>query len=111
MPDDGWSEPWPRRDTDEHGAWDQFVASLDAAELERERMRVLGDLSAERWGSRQHHENVHAHEYMAEQLRRDREAIAAAVRRDGLTPDLAALRVVAHRRENQHDTHTNGTAA
>jgi len=74
MPDEGWSEPWPRREVDDLGAWQQFVDQLDPAELERERMRVLGDLQAERFGSRQHHETMHAHDYVAEQARQDRRA-------------------------------------
>lgn len=46
-------------------AWDNFVASLDVEELRREQAPLGGDLDAERFGSRQHHEMVHAHEYIA----------------------------------------------
>lgn len=46
-------------------AWDNFVASLNIEELRREQAPVGGDLDAERFGSRQHHEMVHAHEYIA----------------------------------------------
>lgn len=46
-------------------AWDAFVASLDVDTLRREQAAVHGDLNAERFGSREHHEMVHAHEYIA----------------------------------------------
>lgn len=46
-------------------AWDVFVASLDVEELRREQGPVGVDLDAERFGSRQHHEMVHAHEFIA----------------------------------------------
>lgn len=45
-------------------AWENFVASLDVEELRREQATVHGDLDAERFGSRQHHEMVHAHDYI-----------------------------------------------
>lgn len=46
-------------------AWDNFVASLDVEHLRREQAPMGGDLEAERFGSREHHEMVHAHEYIA----------------------------------------------
>ena len=52
-------------DTD---AWTNFVAQLDPAALERERMVVHGDLDAERPGSRQDHEMRFAHEYVRFQV-------------------------------------------
>lgn len=45
-------------------AWANFVAQLDPAALERERMRVHGDLDAERPGGRQDHEMRFAHKYV-----------------------------------------------
>jgi hypothetical protein len=42
-------------------AWDNFIASLDVAELERERMRVLGSLDKERPGSWEHHHAMERH--------------------------------------------------
>lgn len=48
-------------------AWSNFIASIDPVALERERMRVHGDLMAERFGSRQHWEMVHAHEWLSAQ--------------------------------------------
>jgi hypothetical protein len=45
-------------------AWANFIASLDSATLEAERMRVHGDLDAERPGSRQDHETRFAHDYV-----------------------------------------------
>lgn len=45
-------------------AWANFIAQLDPAALERERMRVHGDLDAERPGSRQDHEMRFAHDYV-----------------------------------------------
>ena len=42
-------------------AWDNFIASLDVAELERERMRVLGSLNKERPGSWEHHHAMERH--------------------------------------------------
>ncbi|UFU14607.1 hypothetical protein LQK89_02595 [Curtobacterium sp. C1] len=58
---------------DEHDvAWANFVASLDPVALQRELARP-GDLNAERFGSREHHEMVQAHDW----LKRDRAATAA----------------------------------
>lgn len=45
-------------------AWANFIAQLDPAALEAERMRVHGDLDVERPGSRQDHEMRFAHEYV-----------------------------------------------
>lgn len=45
-------------------AWANFIAQLDPEALERERMRVHGDLDAERPGSRQDHEIRFAHDYV-----------------------------------------------
>ena len=42
-------------------AWDNFIASLDVAQLERERMRVLGSLDKERPGSWEHHHAMERH--------------------------------------------------
>jgi len=63
MTAEGWSEPWPRREGSE-GGWANFVAQVDLAAVEAERMRVLGDLDAERPGSRQDHEMRFAHDYV-----------------------------------------------
>lgn len=49
-------------------AWTNFVASLEPAGLERERMRVHGNLDAERPGSRQDHEMRFAHDYIRFQV-------------------------------------------
>ena len=51
-------------------AWDNFIAAIDVAELERERMRVLGSLVKERPGSRQHHETMWAHGLRRSEFRR-----------------------------------------
>jgi hypothetical protein len=59
-------------------AWDNFVAQLDVADLERERMRA-GDLRAERFGSREHHEAVWAHEVRRGESHRVRAAVVAPV--------------------------------
>ncbi|WIA95821.1 hypothetical protein [Curtobacterium sp. MCBA15_004] len=45
-------------------AWDNFIASLDPAAVEAERMRVHGDLDQERPGSRADHEMKFAHDYV-----------------------------------------------
>lgn len=45
-------------------AWANFIAQLDPAAVEAERYRVLGDLDAERPGSRQDHEVRFAHDYV-----------------------------------------------
>lgn len=45
--------------------WENFVASLDPAAVEAERMRVHGDLNDERPGSRADHEMRRAHDYLA----------------------------------------------
>lgn len=42
-------------------AWDNFIAALDVAQLERERMRVLGSLNRERPGSWEHHHAMERH--------------------------------------------------
>ena len=47
-------------------AWANFIAQLDPAALERERMAVHGDLDSERPGSRQDHEMRFAHDYVRE---------------------------------------------
>lgn len=49
-------------------AWSNFIASINPAQLQRERMRVHGDLEHERPGSRWDHETRHAHEYVRYQL-------------------------------------------
>lgn len=59
---EGWSEPWPRRRGSDDG-WVNFIASIDPAQLERELMRVHGNLDAERPGSREDHEMRFAHDY------------------------------------------------
>jgi hypothetical protein len=51
-------------------AWDNFIASVDVAQLERERMRVLGSLTTERPGSRQEHEVMHGHNKRRLEFRR-----------------------------------------
>jgi hypothetical protein len=51
-------------------AWDNFIASLDVAELERERMRVLGSLNKERPGSREDHEAMARHKWRRSEFRR-----------------------------------------
>lgn len=56
-------------------AWEVFVASLNPVELEGERMRA-GDLQAERFGSREHHEALWLHEVRRLESRR---ALAARV--------------------------------
>ena len=43
-------------------AWEAFAASLNVAELERERMRVGSDLAKERPGSRRHLDVMAAHD-------------------------------------------------
>jgi hypothetical protein len=48
-------------------AWANFIAQLDPTSLERERMRVHGDLDAERPGGRQDHEMRFAHDYLRDQ--------------------------------------------
>lgn len=48
-------------------AWANFIASIDPAALEAERMRVISDLENERPGSRQDHEMRHAHDWLKEQ--------------------------------------------
>lgn len=53
-------------------AWSNFIASINPAVLESERMRVHGDLDHERPGSRQDHEMRHAHEW----LKRERIRVA-----------------------------------
>lgn len=50
-------------------AWDVFTRSIDKTELEKERMRV-GDLQAERFGSREHHEAMWLHETRRVESRR-----------------------------------------
>lgn len=69
-------------DTD---AWSNFVAQLDPAALERERMAVHGDLDAERPGSRQDHEMRFAHEYVRRdfwaRMRGEVQSRSAAVQR------------------------------
>lgn len=50
-------------------AWDVFTRSIDKAELEKERMRA-GDLQAERFGSREHHEAMWLHEVARVESRR-----------------------------------------
>lgn len=52
-------------------AWANFIASIDPVALERERMRVHGNLEHERPGSRQDHEMRHAHEWLKSQRIRD----------------------------------------
>jgi len=59
-------------------AWDNFVAQLDVADLERERMRA-GDLRAERFGSREHHEVLWLHEVRRGESLRARAAVVAPV--------------------------------
>jgi hypothetical protein len=44
-------------------AWSNFIASINPADLESERMRVHSDLDHERPGSRWDHEMRHAHDY------------------------------------------------
>jgi hypothetical protein len=51
-------------------AWDNFIATVDPVQLERERMRVLGSLVKERPGSRQHHEVMWAHQLRRLEFRR-----------------------------------------
>jgi len=51
-------------------AWENFVAAIDVAQLERERMRVLGSLNRERPGSRQEHEVMWAHGLRRSEFRR-----------------------------------------
>ncbi|QKS15703.1 hypothetical protein HUN59_05250 [Curtobacterium sp. Csp2] len=48
-------------------AWANFIASIDPVALERERMRVHGNLEHERPGSRQDHEMRHAHDWLKQQ--------------------------------------------
>lgn len=55
-------------------AWSNFIASINPAQLESERMRVHGDVMVERFGSRQHWEMVHAHEWLKQQ-RAERAAV------------------------------------
>lgn len=57
-------------------AWSNFIASINPAELESERMRVHGDLDHERPGSRWDHEMRHAHEWLKQQ-RADRQLLQA----------------------------------
>ncbi|MDR6172627.1 hypothetical protein [Curtobacterium sp. SORGH_AS_0776] len=52
-------------------AWANFIASIDPVTLERERMRVHGNLEHERPGSRQDHEMRHAHEWLKQERIRD----------------------------------------
>lgn len=52
-------------------AWSNFIASINPAELESERMRVHGDLDHERPGSRWDHEMRHAHEWLKSQRIRE----------------------------------------
>ena len=59
-------------------AWDNFVAAIDPVELERERMRA-GDLKAERFGSREHHEALWLHEVRRGESLRARAAVVAPV--------------------------------
>lgn len=50
---------------DEHDdAWANFLAQLNPAALEQERMRVHGDLDRERPGSREDHEMRFAHDFI-----------------------------------------------
>lgn len=44
--------------------WENFIASLNPAAVEQERMRVHGDLDQERPGSRADHEMKFAHDYV-----------------------------------------------
>lgn len=60
-------------------AWANFIASLDPVALEQERMRVHGNLDAERPGSRQDHEMRFAHDYCREE-RAARAALTEAER-------------------------------
>jgi len=48
-------------------AWANFIASIDPLALERERMRVHGNLEHERPGSRQDHEMRHAHQWLKQE--------------------------------------------
>ena len=78
-------------DTD---AWANFVAQLDPAALERERMAVHGDLDAERPGSRQDHEMRFAHEYVRRdfwaRMRGEVQSRSAAVQRADADRAIAA---------------------
>lgn len=66
-------------------AWANFIAQLDPAVLERERMAVRGDLDSERPGSRQDHEMRFAHDYVRRdfwaRMQGERESRTAAVQR------------------------------
>lgn len=44
--------------------WENFIASLDPTVVESERMRIHGDLTDERPGSRADHEMRRAHDYL-----------------------------------------------
>lgn len=59
-------------------AWDVFVSSLDLVEIEGERMRS-GDLKAERFGSREHHEMLWLHEVRRGESLKVRAAVVAPV--------------------------------
>ena len=50
-------------------AWDVFTRSINKTELEKERMRA-GDLNAERFGSREHHDAMWLHEVARVESRR-----------------------------------------
>ena len=52
-------------------AWANFIASINPAQLEQERMRVHGDLDHERPGSREDHEMRFAHDWLKQQRIRD----------------------------------------
>ena len=78
-------------DTD---AWTNFIAQLDPAALERERMAVHGDLDTERPGSRQDHEMRFAHEYVRrdfwQRMRGEVQSLSAAVQRADADRAIAA---------------------
>lgn len=69
-------------------AWANFIASIDPVALERERMRIHGNLEDERPGSRQDHEMRHAHHWLKQQSR-DREPLEA----DGIEARVHRLQV------------------
>lgn len=90
-------------------AWSNFIASINPAALESERMRVHGDLDHERPGSRWNHEMRHAHEWLKQQRIRESvdEDMAGEIHRLQLADADTTIRL----HTNDHDIELEASIA
>jgi hypothetical protein len=90
-------------------AWANFIASIDPVAVERERMRVHGDLDHERPGSRWDHEMRHAHDWLKQQ--RVRESVDEDMAGDERRLQLADADRAIHRQTSKQDRELEASIA